>query len=136
MKSKPLQTDQRIIRVSVAGILFMILIFSFLFDPSKYQLIECAFHNITGLPCPSCGLTRSFHSMAHLHFNDAFGLNWMGPVLFTGILLLGFMLFGEAVSGSRIQFRSKVISLKVLFFGLIGLWLVVWVVRLVVGDGQ
>ena len=47
----------------------------------------CAFHQITGLPCPGCGLTRSWVSMAHGHFSDAFVWHPLGPLLFSSALL-------------------------------------------------
>ena len=46
----------------------------------------CVFHNLTGWPCPGCGLTRSWVSMAHGHFAGAFTWHPLGPVLFLGAL--------------------------------------------------
>lgn len=47
----------------------------------------CAFHNFTGLPCPGCGLTRSWVSMAHGQFANAFVWHPLGPFLFGSALL-------------------------------------------------
>jgi len=135
MTNEKITGDQRIVKAALGTILFMILLFSFIFDPSTYQLIDCYFNNVTGLPCPSCGLTRSFNAMAHLQIAEAFGLNWMGPILFTGILLIAVLFLIESVSGNQLQFTSKLLSLKVLIYILLGLWLVTWLVRLIVVGG-
>lgn len=41
--------------------------------------LPCVFHEITGLQCPSCGVTRMFESIFHLDFKAAYGYN---PFLF------------------------------------------------------
>ncbi len=50
----------------------------------------CAFHNFTGLPCPGCGLTRSWVSMAHGQFANALVWHPLGPVLFLSALIYTF----------------------------------------------
>lgn len=42
----------------------------------------CMFHRITGLPCPGCGMTRSFICMAHGRFVEAFHYHALGPIAF------------------------------------------------------
>ncbi|MEM6928925.1 MAG: DUF2752 domain-containing protein [Myxococcota bacterium] len=42
----------------------------------------CLWRNVTGLPCPGCGLTRSFTFLAHGHLDAAFRMNGLGPLLF------------------------------------------------------
>jgi hypothetical protein len=40
----------------------------------------CPFRLVTGLPCPGCGLTRSWTAAAHGHLSDAFAYNFFGPI--------------------------------------------------------
>ncbi len=41
----------------------------------------CPLRRILGIPCPSCGLTRSVGAMTRLDFGDAFGWHPLGPLL-------------------------------------------------------
>ena len=45
-------------------------------------LPACTFLKLTGIPCPSCGLTTSFAHAAHGHFWDAFVTQPFGFVAF------------------------------------------------------
>lgn len=52
---------------------------------AETQKSICLIYNITGLPCPSCGMTRAFLSLARLDFMKAFHdhpLFLLVPVLF------------------------------------------------------
>ncbi|KNX39578.1 hypothetical protein VV01_17955 [Luteipulveratus halotolerans] len=44
--------------------------------------VLCPFRRLTGLPCPGCGLTRSWVDTAHGHLGSAFELNPFGPITF------------------------------------------------------
>lgn len=44
--------------------------------------VLCTFRRLTTLPCPGCGLTRSFVLFAHGQLADAFRANFLGPPLF------------------------------------------------------
>ena len=47
----------------------------------------CMFYRLTGLPCPSCGMTRSVLALTHLDFHTAMIFNPLGPV-FVGFFIL------------------------------------------------
>jgi hypothetical protein len=66
---------------------------SLLYNPSGYRpdgsyFTICMFKNVTGLPCPGCGLTHSFCSMGKGDLASAFGYNQLGPLLFLFLLVL------------------------------------------------
>lgn len=44
--------------------------------------VICPFRLMTGLPCPGCGLTRSWIALAHGDPGTAFARHAFGPVLF------------------------------------------------------
>lgn len=52
------------------------------------SLYRCPLKHMTGLPCPSCGMTRATVALAHGHIVDALVLNPVGALA----LLLGLML--------------------------------------------
>lgn len=47
----------------------------------------CPFHNTTGLPCPGCGLTRSFVCCGHADLAQALVWHPLGPLLFGATLV-------------------------------------------------
>lgn len=59
----------------------------------------CAVRAVTGVPCPGCGLTRSFVAAAHGDLGAAFAFHPFGPVLLAlcGVGLLS--LLSWAVTG-------------------------------------
>jgi hypothetical protein len=50
--------------------------------PDSDYFTICGFKNLTGLPCPGCGLTHSFCAMGKGHLLAALGFNLLGPILF------------------------------------------------------
>jgi len=54
----------------------------------RLGLPPCLFLKLTGLPCPSCGLTTSFAHAAKLHFYDALLAQPFGLLLFFLTVLL------------------------------------------------
>ena len=49
-----------------------------------YQLsfLACPIRHFTGIPCPTCGMTRSFTAIAQGDWEQAVGFHLFGPVLF------------------------------------------------------
>lgn len=63
--------------------LTVVFLISALYHPATGDYFTiCIFKNITGLPCPGCGLTHSFCSLAKGQVWDAFRFNGLGPLLF------------------------------------------------------
>ena len=82
----------------------------------------CVFFNLTGTPCPGCGLTRSFVSLAHGHVREAFVWHPLGPLLFAGALLY--------LVGTARHWTWKWASEKRLLFALGISLLACWALRL------
>lgn len=47
----------------------------------------CLVHNLFGVNCPFCGMTRSFIALTHGHVGQAFGFHPAGPLLFVAMLV-------------------------------------------------
>lgn len=125
-----LKPDQRIIRLSVAGILFLIILASIYYDPVNYKITDCSFKHITGVSCPGCGLTRSFHSGANLDIVGAFAFHLLGPFFLIGFIFLFLKYLIESISGKAIQSKIKA-QIKKTFFITIGItWIGFWICRM------
>lgn len=62
---------------------------SILLKPSTGEYFTiCGFKNLTGLPCPGCGLTHSFCALARGNIGEAFEFNLLGPLLYVVLALV------------------------------------------------
>ena len=50
----------------------------------------CPFYNLTGLPCPGCGLTRAFVCLGHGRWHEAVHWHPLGWLVYAVCLLLWF----------------------------------------------
>ena len=73
---------QRLARVAVTGAL--------LAPPGmiEHGPVLCPFRRATGVPCPSCGLTRSWTAVAHGRLRDGFRMHPFGPPAFVAAAAL------------------------------------------------
>jgi len=64
---------------------------SLLFSPEHIEdgPVICPFRRLTGLPCPGCGLTRSWVYLAHGWWRESFLAHPFGPLLAAVVLVLG-----------------------------------------------
>jgi hypothetical protein len=70
--------------------------------PGGRELPLCQFKRVTHLPCPGCGLTRSFIGMAHLDLPRAARFHPLGLVLFPLVLFLAALLPAPAAARERV----------------------------------
>ena len=86
----------------LAMIGLLTIIASFLYAPHCDQgPILCPLRLATGLPCPGCGLTRSFCAMASGHVAQAFASHWFGPALFIAVVAAVPLLAIEIITRRR-----------------------------------
>ena len=89
-------------------------------------LPECTFKRVTGLPCPSCGMTTSFALTMHGDFIDAVRANSVGVMLaLTLLVAIPWCLF-SALCRRTLFIRSAEHALMVMVIGLLSLMLVRW----------
>ena len=72
----------------------------------------CWFRQHFGLPCPLCGMTRSTLLTLHGQFNLAMQLNWAGPFLVVGLLLLALALLGLMLCAQTTRTRAFTAQLE------------------------
>lgn len=106
----------------VAGVLLL----SALLEPVwvEQQPTLCVVHRATGVPCPGCGLTRSFVATAHGDLDGAFAVHAFGPVLFLASTLGLLALLGWTLSGRRPLNRRLFSRLRPAGWTLLAIWLV------------
>ena len=68
--------QSRSIRLPVIGLIGVILVFYFLFDPLNHDWMpQCVFHKLTGLQCMGCGAQRMAHALLHGDIKGAWEAN-------------------------------------------------------------
>jgi Protein of unknown function (DUF2752) len=76
---------------------------------------------LTGVPCPACGLTRSWQAAAHLRLRDSVAYHPFGAISLLGAADIAFGRRGDSPvlgQGRRVQLVAA------------GIWLATWVWRL------
>lgn len=87
----------------------------------------CLFRQLTGLDCPSCGLTRAFRAMGHLDVIGAFRYNPLGPLFFSGTVIAWVYATAQVLTRGKIKapcwwlrWRSRLFYLGVTLFLVLG----------------
>lgn len=53
----------------------------------RMPLLTCPVLHLTGIPCPACGMTRSFTAIAQGNLSQAVTHHLFGPILFAGFVI-------------------------------------------------
>lgn len=108
---------RRLARIVVAGALVL--------PPSAVDQgpTLCLFRRTTGIPCPNCGLARSWTATAHGQFRRGFRMHPLGPPALIAAVLLAIMPGAWLV---RLKARASHAAPMVA-----SAWLITWFVRLV-----
>lgn len=95
-------------------------------------LPPCVFLQLTGIPCPSCGLTTSFAHAAHLHWVASFTTQPFGFVAFWLTLLsipcAGYLIY-RRIAWERVLYAPLT---NRLMYALLALYLLSWVYKIIV----
>ena len=66
----------------------LLLLGSFVMPAHGFSVSLCWFYNVTGLPCPGCGLTRSLACISHLEPGAALRYHPFGVALYALLVVL------------------------------------------------
>ncbi len=93
-------------------------------------LPPCLFFKLTGIPCPSCGLTTSFAHSARLHFYQAFIAQPFGVIAFS-LTVICIPLFVFLIR-RRIAWSTVIHARGVdwLIYALIAIYLLSWLYKI------
>ena len=90
------------------ALIFCLLLFFYLKDPTKIIYPPCPFYYLTGLYCPGCGTSRAIHQLLHGKFLYALNLN---PLMVLSIPFIIYLL----ASRLKIKIGSRLIFKRVIF---------------------
>jgi len=108
------------------GIAFLVLLAAW-FAPSLANLPSCVFKGLTGIPCPTCGATRSIVHLAHGGVVAALAMNPLIAVSFiAAILYLLYSLITLAAGAPRVHIALTDTEKNAVRIGTIGLVLINW----------
>jgi hypothetical protein len=96
-------------------------------------LAPCAFAQVTGQPCPTCGMTTSFAWFARGRFDRSWRANAAGSVLAPVCVALIPWLLAGAAWGRPLGCRSLERPLTGLLVATVALSLLSWTIRLIFG---
>jgi hypothetical protein len=89
-------------------------------------LPPCTFAEVTGVPCPSCGMTTSFALLVRGDVVNSARANWVGTLLAGFCLLVIPWSVASIVSGRALFVRSLERALIVVITGLLVLMILRW----------
>jgi hypothetical protein len=85
--------------------------------------VLCPFRRITGLPCPTCGLTRSWNAALHGQLRESVAFHPLGLLT----------LIGAAAIAAGIDEREPVLTRRLRSRAVVGsiaaAWVAVWLIR-------
>ncbi len=53
----------------------------------RISFLQCPIRHLTGIPCPTCGMTRAFMALARGNLNEAVTYHLFSPLLFAGFII-------------------------------------------------
>ncbi|HYV06628.1 MAG TPA: DUF2752 domain-containing protein [Blastocatellia bacterium] len=134
--------SRKLAALTVAG-LSLVFLASIVFRPRAVGPFDdyftiCGFKNLTGLPCPGCGLTHSFCALGKGDLLSAVAFNALGPLLFLALALIwvraALVLANntEAVAAiDKSTWRFKLVRNFVIAFGVFGLARIIYIILVV-----
>jgi len=114
-------------QTALSAIALACLCAAFVFSPATVASgpTICPFRLATGLPCPGCGLTRSWVALAHGRVSDSFGANLFGPLAFGLAVAIVTLRLSSSLTGVSANSLSHNRLIRVAVKAFVGLW-VAW----------
>lgn len=77
----------------------LVLLVSMLLPSAPERPVLCLFRLATGLPCPSCGMTRGFVALSHGNVASAVGYNVAAPVIYASVWAIFLLSMAQFIAG-------------------------------------
>jgi len=113
-----------------ATLLLGFLDFPYLTNSGSTGYFGCSFHQLTGLSCPTCGMSRSLFELSQFNILQSFKMHLFGPVIYLLAVILFVKISIELITGSTLKFEinSKIIKRTFIAIGVI--WIIYWLARM------
>lgn len=107
----PLSARARGVRSVILGVCCAPAIGAYFYNQGyRISFFVCPLRHWTGIPCPTCGMTRSFMAIVRGDLSQALTEHLFGPVLFTVFAIAAAHVAIELLTGHRIKaFYGKVL---------------------------
>ena len=119
--------SSRLVALTVMVVSMVVVSFVLLMEPLQDYMPRCLFHSLTGHSCPTCGLTRSLHTLLHGDVAAAFGFHLLGPGIGFALIALNIVLVCRVLLGRRLKLAGPQISGRTLMRVIAALGLCLWV---------
>lgn len=93
---------------------------------NKIGISLCPFYNTTGVPCPSCGMTRAYISLFHLDIKGAFFYN--PCFILVPFIFVPFLIPFIKIKGKNLNIKKSTSNMYFCFLCLI--LIITWIIRL------
>lgn len=130
--SGSLESEDKLVRIMIMFLLISVITAFNMFEPEQLSFTECRFKSITGLSCPTCGITRSLHAAANLDFIDSVMFNPVGLLIYISVLLLLVKCIYEISIKRKLEITRTLVKPKIFLSSILGFWSVFWIARLLI----
>jgi hypothetical protein len=127
----PLSGIRRAKLAAVTGVTFLLGIIGVI-PPEKLPLPPCLFREITGLPCFSCGLTRSLHAALRGDLSLAFSFHAMGPFLLAAMIAGVVVALADVFTGDSRGSWRRALQTGIVLAAALSAWIIHGVVRVLI----
>lgn len=113
--------------VYIIGILWLCLVHFF-----DQDIVICPFRRLTNLPCPGCGMTRSFIFTLNGYFLAAFRQNPNIIIVFPAVILFPLLVIAELITKKRyidhiLSYIDRIFSNIYFLLSFILFELIIWI---------
>ena len=129
-KDNTMNMARRRLSILWATLLFGFLVFPYLTNSGSTGYFGCSFHQLTGLSCPTCGMSRSLYELSQFNILESFKMHLLGPVIYLLAVILFIKLSIEVIIGATFKFEVNSIVIKRAFVAFGVIWVVYWLTRM------
>ncbi|MBF2067643.1 MAG: DUF2752 domain-containing protein [Calothrix sp. C42_A2020_038] len=97
----------------------------------RISFLQCPILHLTGVPCPSCGMTRAFMAIVRGDLHQAIEYHLFSPVLFVGFVIAVIHVTFELLTQRRLTtFYIECLKLKKVQLSIVLIFFTYYILRL------